>query len=376
VPITISTTRESSPPAIEAELATLHQRVAALPEAQRSVELRLPSMSSQILADAWLAIATGTAAANWPTTVVARGMRELGIDNQFVTSLPGLAALRTAEKIVPEGARDRALDTAHVLMQLVATDGGLVRTRSGGRVLVEVDPDFPIAPRLRASDRIASAPAERRRMFTQMVLHLRKMVEIGALRRQIDPVSEGPGGAVGRFLFELHENGVEHGSRDGQGKKIPGSRLLRVRKHIANRPEDLSSRHGGVPELRAYLERIHASALVEASISDFGLGIVDGFLASPSGASHAGRDRRGLLHSLLFERLSSKGVDPASGLGIQRALRAANQMQAFVSLRTAEFWLAASFVDAAPEIRMIDVGPEMQRGRVRGTHWQFLWPQP
>jgi len=333
-------------------------------------------MSSQILADAWLAIATGTAAANWPTTVVARGMRELGIDNQFVTSLPGLAALRTAEKIVPEGARDRALDTAHVLMQLVATDGGLVRTRSGGRVLVEVDPDFPIAPRLRASDRIASAPAERRRMFTQMVLHLRKMVEIGALRRQIDPVSEGPGGAVGRFLFELHENGVEHGSRDGQGKKIPGSRLLRVRKHIANRPEDLSSRHGGVPELRAYLERIHASALVEASISDFGLGIVDGFLASPSGASHAGRDRRGLLHSLLFERLSSKGVDPASGLGIQRALRAANQMQAFVSLRTAEFWLAASFVDAAPEIRMIDVGPEMQRGRVRGTHWQFLWPQP
>lgn len=376
MPITISATKESSPPEIEVELATLGVRIAALTAAQQRVELRLPATSTQILADVWLAIAAGTAAADWPTTVVARGMKDLQFDNPFVTSLAGLSVLRIAEHILPDAARDHPLDASRALTQLVALDGGLVRTRAGAQTLVEVDPDFPVAPRLRASDRIASAPAERRRMFTQLILYLRKLVEIGALRRQIDPVSEGPGGAVGRFLFELHENGVEHGSRDGQGRKIPGSRLLRLRKHIANRPADLVGRSGGVPELRAYLERIRAPALVEASISDFGPGIVDGFLASPAGAGHTTRNRRALLDSLLFERLSSKGIDSASGLGIQRALRAANQMQAFVSLRTAEFWLAASFVDAAPEIRMVDVGPGTPRARIRGTHWQFLWPQP
>jgi len=376
VPVTISATRNSTPPSIEAELATLDARVMALPEAERAVQLRLPSSSTPILADIWLAILSGSATASWPTTIIARGLNALTSESPFTTSLAGLAALRTAAQILPEAERDRPLDGTQTIMELIALDGGLVQGHAGGRTLFEIDPDFPVASRLRASDRGGAIPVERRRMFTQLVLYLRKLVEIGALRRQIDPVSEGPAGAVGRFLFELHENGLEHGSRDPHGRKIPGSRMLRVRKHVANRPEELAERNGGVEEVRAYLERVGASAIVEASISDFGPGIVDGFLASSAGASHVSRNRRELLDSLLFERLSSKGIDPASGLGIQRALRAANQMQAFVSLRTGEFWLTASFADAAPEIRMFDVATNGARGRVRGTHWQFLWPQP
>ena len=81
-------------------------------------------------------------------------------------------------------------------------------------------------------------------------------------------------------------------------------------------------------------------------------------------------------NSLLFERLSSKGTDPAAGLGIQRALRAAAQMQAFVSVRTAEFWLAASYAEEGRAKRLIDVAGGEKRARVKGTHWQILWPQP
>lgn len=376
MPINLSATRDTGAPEMEALLADLANQLAALPDNEREVELRLPSQSTAILADVWLGIAAGSCSANWPTTVVARGFRELDTDSQLFATPAGLAALQSAQAILPEGARDHPVDMKRILVQLIARDAGLVQTKGGGQILLEADPDFPIAPVLRAITPMASEPSEHRRMFTQLVLNLRKRVEIGALRRLIDPVSEGPGGAVGRFLFELHENGLEHGSRDGGGRKIPGTRMLRIRKHIANRADELASRHGGLVELGEYLERLGTTALVEASISDFGLGVVDGFLASSQGSNHRHRDRRELLESLLFERLSSKGTDPASGLGIQRALRAASQMQAFVSIRTAEFWLAASFIDGGRALRMLDVGPGDRRASVRGTHWQILWPQP
>lgn len=107
-------------------------------------------------------------------------------------------------------------------MDLIALYGGLVKSRVDGRTLFEIDPDFPVASRLRALDRGGAIPVELRRVFTQLVLHLRKLIEIGTLRRQIDPVSTVPVGAVRCFLFELHDNGLEYGSRDPHGRKNSG----------------------------------------------------------------------------------------------------------------------------------------------------------
>lgn len=375
VPKIVSMTRDTGLPEAEALLADLETQDFADGE-KIAVELLLPSQSSAILADTWLGIATGSCAATQPTRVVARGFQELDTDSQLFSTPAGLAALQGAMLVAPEGAKKEPVDAKKIVSQLIARDGGLVATRGGGQILFEADPDFPVASILRAGTPIAKEPSERRQMFTQLVLDLRRRVEIGALRRMIDPVSEGPAGAVGRFLFELHENGLEHGSRDPTGKRIRGARMLRVRKHVANRPEELIARHGGFPELEAYLGKLRTNALVEATISDFGPGVIDGFLASTAGSNHAGRERRELLDSLLFERLSSKGTDPASGLGIQRALRAAAQMQAFVSVRTAEFWLAASYAEEGRARRLRDVVGAQRRARVRGTHWQILWPQP
>lgn len=375
MPKIMSTTRDTGVPETEALLLELEaQNIVSGDEI--AVELLLPSQSSAILADVWLGIATGTCAALLPTRVVARGLQELDADSQLFSTPAGLAALQGAASIVPEGAKQAAIDAEKVVSQLIARDRGLVATGGGGQILFEADPDFPVASILRATTPVAKESSERRQMFTQLVLDLRRRVEIGALRRRINPVSEGPAGAVGRFLFELHENGLEHGSRDPTGRRIRGARMLRIRKHIANRPEELIARHGGFAELESYLSKLRSNALVEATISDFGPGVVDGFLASTAGSNHAGRERRDLLDGLLFERLSSKGTDPASGLGIQRALRAAAQMQAFVSVRTAEFWLAASYAKEGRARRLRDVAGAQSLAKVRGTHWQILWPQP
>jgi hypothetical protein len=375
VPTKYSAGRDTGILEAEAMLADFEASVTA-GGGDPTIELRLPSQSNAILADSWLGIVTGSLAATKSTTVIARGLQMLDANSQIFTTPAGLAALQTAHLIVPEGDKDFRIDNSKVVAEIIAKDSSLVEIRGGGQILFEADPDFPVAQILQATTPIADERTERRRMFTQLVLNLRRRVEIGALRRMISPVSEGPAGAVGRFLFELHENGLEHGSRDGDGRKIRGTRLLRLRKHVANNPIELIARHGGIAELKEYLERINSTALVEASISDFGLGVVDGFLASPLGLSYVDRDRREVLDSLLFERLSSKSTDPASGLGIQRALRAAAQMQAFVSVRTAEFWLAASYADGGKAFRLRDVSSQERRARVRGTHWHILWPQP
>lgn len=115
-------------------------------------------------------------------------------------------------------------------------------------------------------------------------------------------------------------------------------------------------------------------ALVEASISDFGLGIVDGFQASAAGYG-PDADRLELLEQLIYGRLTSKSNDTSAGLGIQNALDAARRMNAFVSLRTAEFWMAVSFLPEKPEARLVHLGMA-PHPPVAGTHWQIFWPQP
>lgn len=375
MPSILSTTRDTGPPETEALLAQI-EGLDDSGENKIEAELLLPSQSNAILADTWLGILTGTCVATKSTRVVARGLQTLDANSQLFTTPAGLAALQAADSIVPEGEKSATVEVGKIVNELVARNRGLVATRGGGQILFEADPEFPIAAVLRAAMPIVKETSERRQMFSQLVLDLRRKVEIGALRRKINPVSEGPAGAVGRFLFELHENGLEHGSRDSSGRRLRGARMLRIRKHVANNPEELITRNGGFLELEEYLRSIGTNALVEATISDFGPGVVDGFLASPSGLGHEKRERRDLLDSLLFERLSSKGTDPAAGLGIQRALRAAAQMQAFVSVRTAEFWLAASYAGDGRAKRLIDVAGPEKRARVQGTHWQVLWPQP
>lgn len=364
-------------PQIEAELHKLSDHSVPKFDVNLSVAIALPSASQTILSDVWFGILAGTAAGEFPTDIVARGLSEIEADSQFAASFPALSILRSAQSIRAE-ANSNQTDQMELIKSLLKADGGLVagHSASQGHTLLEIDPEFSVAEILRDASLRSGDPLRRRQLFTQMILRLRKAAEIGALRAGVAPGSEGPAGSVGKFLFEIHENALEHGSRDPSGHQVPGSRLLRIRKHLANSPEQLVARADGFPELQRYIEKTKFTAYVEASISDFGFGIVDGFLNSQVGQSFASVERARLLDRLLFRRLSSKGRDPGAGLGIQRALRAARQMNAFVSLRTGEFWLAGGPSQEARSVELRDVSLGDQCSWVRGTHWQFFWPQP
>ncbi|MGB8842762.1 MAG: hypothetical protein WCC64_17035 [Aliidongia sp.] len=364
-----------------ANIESAFARLASSPEGEVS-RLRLKIGSNYeggMLSDIWAAILAGTACRRYPTRLIAWGLQsDIETDTAFASTLAFLASLAIAEAVSPERGHD--VDLASMRKHIAIQNKGLVDPHSGAaQTLVEFDPDHSVAPILRGGGGFASVtPLVRKKLFEQLILHFRRRLEIGALRRGFEPVGAGPAGDLGRFLAELHENGIEHGSHDTQGRRIAGSRFMRVRKHVANNKQQLIDRCGSVTELARHVElSVHTNgpaALIEASISDFGLGIVDAFTASPAAAGLT-LGRRDLLESLVYERLSSKSSDPSAGLGIQKALDAARRMQAFVSLRTAEFWLTVSFAGGGAQPRLRDVG-EGHHSAVAGTHWQILWHQP
>src|SRR5690606_10085331 len=138
--------------------------------------------------------------------------------------------------------------------------------------------------------------------------------------------------------------------------------------------EQLRQKAGSFDELNAFIAKqseFGTVNLVEASVSDFGPGILDGFLASDAAHRYRSRPRAEVLELLLHDKLSRKTADPNAGFGISNALRAAKAMYAFVSLRTGEFWFTYDGSDgAAARLR-----PRPGRfPQVDGTHWQLLYP--
>lgn len=344
------------------------------------VRLRAAStFEGGILADIWASIVTGTAARHRQVELAAWGITEaIGPASTFAVTPTFLAGASIAHSIAPEGGQE--IDKERARKYLATRHQGLVNPGSGAsQMLVEFDPDYRRAQILRGrAGAEALSPTLRSRMFEQLVLGFRRKLEIGALRRNLAPKSLGPAGDLGKFLAEIHENGAEHGSRAADGKTLSGTRLMRMKKHVASNKKQLLERCGSFDALRDYVLQgvpdTAGPALVEASISDFGLGIVDGFSRSPA-ASNINLGRRELLDELIYGRLSSKSSDPSAGFGIQKALDAARRMSGFVSLRTAEFWLSASFAGDEQNVRLDDV-PGGPHPKVEGTHWQLLWLQP
>jgi hypothetical protein len=348
-------------------------------QGESTVDLKLGGrIEGSVLSDIWAAIATGTLSRKSGVRLIAWGLQQNIEPTTTFTRTPAfLVGLAMAESIAPEHGQD--VDRQEMRKYFAIQNKGLVDPESGAaQTLVEFDPDYSIAPTLRGGQGFASVtPLVRKQIFEQLILVFRHRLEIGARRRGIAPVAKGAAGVVGKFLAELHENGIEHGSRDAQGKTIPGTRFMRIRKHAANNKQQLLDRCASLSELAQHVERslspTNTPALIEAAVSDFGLGIVDAFTASAAG-DNLRMSRRELLEALIYDRLSSKSGDPSAGLGIQKALAAARQMGAFVSLRTAEFWMTVSFADDNSEPKLRDLS-DKTHGRVAGTHWQILWHQ-
>jgi hypothetical protein len=372
---TVLINRNATVASLEARLAQI--AVSAADDATATMRLA-SNVEGGMLGDIWSAILATTVCRRLQTQVTAWGLSgELPIDSDFVASPACLACAPIASSIVLEDGQE--IDALELMRAAATRHRGLVRPEGGAvQTLVEFDPEFSIAPGLKTRFDSARDAVARRRLFERLVLYFRSRLEIGALRRGQSTVALGAAGDVGRFLAELHENGLQHGSLGPDGARRAGTRFLRARKHIANHRDELLRRADTFPALRQYIAETFrgqgATALIEVSISDSGLGIVDGFLSTPAGRASA-MPRRNLLEALIYDRLTSKSDDPGAGLGIRKALIAAQSMQAFVSLRTGEFWLCVAFLPNDERPRLTDVGTGAHPP-VAGTHWQILWPQP
>ena len=365
---------------LEALMARAHQLHGR--EQPDETILKLASKSStHLFADIWAAMVVGTAADMFRDNFVVKtwGMRDLPSrleKSSFANSLSGLCALQMASVVMTDSSKK--MIPADIFQRIVSKQrrGILEEHGSSTRTLVEFDPQQPVARSLLDKNGTGNA-SDRRRLFRQLILRFRAELEIGGLNRGISPTDAGPAENLTSFLAELHENAYEHGRQYTEGHRR--LRLVRLRKHVSGSTTDMLRRAGKMDLLRKYLSTVMygsgSQAVLEASVSDFGLGIVDHFLASPQGRNFLSCERQELLERLLVERLSAKGIDPGAGRGIENALKAAREMSAFVSLRTGEFWLAQAYTSPDQCLSLSPIQAALFP-RVRGTHWQFLWPQP
>jgi len=350
--------------------------------------VRLASdISSDLLADVWAAIAVGTICtrSSHGAKVITWGHRswpdEDLLASKFAHTFAGLVALQLAESVVTEKP-EKPVPTVAIERAISVAEKGVLSLHGGGhsKALVEFDPQQPLSMSLQGQAGDARNPSIRRLMFEQTLLRFRSDLEIGGMTRGIPVQNAGRIQGLTTFLGELYDNAFEHGRQlEKTGVHTRGLRVLRMRKHLSNSKAELLSRGLGVPRLAEYIETIPygegSQCLIEASVSDFGLGIVDHLLSSPQGQLYKDFSRRAVLERIITERISAKGADPAAGQGIGRALQAAKNMSSFVSLRTGEFWLTQSFADNSAELKLADTS-SAPLTRIAGTHWQFFWPQP
>ena len=188
---------------------------------------------------------------------------------------------------------------------------------------------------------------------------------------------------LAEFMKELFENAYKHGRfPDSLGGNTPRQlRYLQMRRLQQGGSAELSLAdrgHRASPILGEYISQImstfaspHGKPFIEVNISDFGLGVLDHYLSKTSGEMR-GDDRLSLLIKLLTQDLTSNRLDPNAGLGIQKAMKAARKARAFISVRTAEFWLGQSFTTGEEALGLQPLTDETLP-RVVGTHWHFIW---
>lgn len=352
-----------------AEIETLLRRFTARTPSSRTV-LRIASPQPEVfLRETWLALAVAAAMDSTDAfTLLSPGIKAWPVfadpdfdnDETPALSLAYLLTLQTGGTVVPDG-NDALRLPLEVVKNLVSVRrGGLAGVGGRTQRLVEFDGTEPVAAALREHGDYVSA-------FKHVVVSMMRRVEVGAIARNIDEDLT----AIGKsdlidFLRELHSNGYAYARAAG------AVRVLKFRKNLEAKDQALE-RATGFPLLRDYIagQRQDRLNLIEASVSDFGPGILEGFRASEVGRGYDDWADDRLMDKLLHEQLSSNADDPNAGRGTVIAIGAARRIEGFVTLRTGRHWyvLDGSRHDAE---RMVPVPGE--HPPVKGTHWTIIYP--
>lgn len=341
------------------------------------------------LSELWSAMLVGTACrSNSNGTMRAAGLPTLPNNASLFDTLPGLTALQLSGILPASG--DQCASAHAIFRRICGEQGGLLEVgSSSGKIaddplahsqtIIECDPLYRVARNYQSS------PTEKNiYRFSEFLTGRRKVLEQNIAEKNLKPSDTDARDQLLRFLTELHTNSFEYSrQKDSSGSLLSGLRILRLAVHVA-RKDILLERLSGHETVSKYIDRVTNSnkkgftGIMEASISDFGPGMLDHFLRSNRGLFYRKRDRAEVLQQLITTRLSSQHHESA-GLGTQKAILAAQNIRALMSLRTAEFWVVKAFDTEAStsnygfESDLSDVQGQ-DRAFVAGTHWQLLWP--
>ncbi len=317
--------------------------------------------SDSPFSEGWAAIAVGSilrAAPNSDVIVLGATDSERSFLHRFVQTPPGLVASAMATNIWDHQRKPLALQS--VLSEDIAETRGVFHKPNKALTLVELGGE-----RAETLRRLADRTGDMAVAFTFLMSRMRERLELGWLDTSTnDDFNE--------LLWELYDNAHRHGGTESAESR--SVRFVHVRRIVGqSRPLLLRRAENAMPILRNHL---HANtlgrrdALLEISVSDFGPGILDHFLASPAGG-RTSAPRAEILEQLLFSSLTSQPLDPEAGKGLPKALRAARALRAFVSVRTGEFMYVASFAGNGEDFRLQRV--EGIDAKVTGTHWHLVW---
>jgi len=261
---------------------------------------------------------------------------------------------------------------------------------ASSNTVCEFDPLFSLSD-LFSGGKHHIPSAEEQRLFKQRMSTFIRDLEFGSIPPEqlsnADELDEERIQPLLDFLLEAHENSCLFGLR-GRGTTsldqrpiLPGVRFVRLQKYLGANSA-LIDRASGIPPLREYLRNTlkgESSAIIEGSVSDFGLGIVEFIRSSVIGQWHEKQSASHILDLAFRGRVTTRRGDPAAGKGIYKALQAVRGVGGFVSLRSDKFWLYRDFsISKEEEIHrteMSDMLPDEALSTVAGTHWLFLYSQ-
>jgi hypothetical protein len=320
------------------------------------------------------------------------------IIEHFGENLAGLAGCVHAEKVV------NLVDAASPLQKenlrfAVNERGGLLKRKDAQKPSIRELAFLAFDPEEREPLALAGLLHQQEEFIRAISDYKRTMLDL-SLNEHPDLFGAGPAAqrALAEFVFELYQNGAEHGNRDADNQLLSGMRSLSIRRHNPGSMRDLHGFAEGFPELAAYVKDWtslnRGTAFYEVSVVDNGLGILGRFVASRrefEGYLRTRNDRLALLQRILLTpkpaadmarptpvAYTSKdvmGIERGAGRGLERALAAVARLNGFVSLRTGEFWLYRSFPKSSDlgDIAMHEVG-QGPFGNVAGTCFTALFP--
>ena len=264
---------------------------------------------------------------------------------RFLTKVDGFAALVYSQLISSvslSNKRDQPVPRElYDQLQVQLNQSGILDSLGPTRTLVAIDPYHSAPAEARGPE---LSKSDLHRVFQSMIKGYERELRSKTLDR-----TEAENQLIS-FVYETFQNTVEHGRYSATKELMPGLRYLRVHVYVNNDVSGLVKRAGTFPELVRFLERPRDkrsdTRFLELAVCDAGQGIISHYLNSIGKPQCSFEERLDILNDLVGGRLSSKKYMSGVGLGLPNAVSALSQLNAFVSIRTEEFWLYRDFHEA------------------------------